>query len=658
MRKYSNGALRAFLASAAFTCALSAQALSGTYTVDSTQPSGGTNFNNLTDAVAALTSLGVSGPVTMNLVQNSLADFTTPMAWRPLVNAGTSWGGSAILTLDQFPGVSATNHVTFRTAPTSPITPVVFDLAASAAGVGIFFQGADFVTIENIEIKNAEFDAIMFYGETQMIGGTTTPSLNALSTAENNTIKRCRIHDNLGTAITLYGNSAQPGKITIENNFFWNNALAMTAPFNNFGRFGHITGRRNNNVRIRFNSFYQGLPMPTAVATNGTTTTLATCFLGNYNNTGTNFSQVAGNVFHIDTPTVGAGFYHWVNVTAAINNVPGQGTGYATGETILHNKNVYWITPTLTSIPNFGTALGLARANLAAYQAAIAATAGTSGGDTGSIFADPLFGGPTTGVLAVASGSPVTDFGPTNLGIAVDINNLPRLGTAPDAGADEAPVPGAGFFATNTTGAAPLTVNFTDLSFPLGLAPITSWAWDFDGDSVIDSTLQNPSFTYLVPGIYSPSLTISDGTPAGTSTVTAGNLVNVDPWVLTATTTGQGDLTITPVPQIGFPGTAQGYTLLSLATAAPVGTGWFGGITFDPLTLACLQTPASVGNPLHYFTGVPGLYPGTTASAPLALPPGTLSGIFPSGTTLDLVQAMFDGVGNLLGLSNVVRANL
>jgi hypothetical protein len=42
----------------------------------------------------------------------------------------------------------------------------------------------------------------------------------------------------------------------------------------------------------------------------------------------------------------------------------------------------------------------------------------------------------------------------------------------------------------------------------------------------------------------------------------------------------------------------------------------------------------------------------------LALPPGTLSGIFPSGTTLDLVQAAFDGVGNLLGLSNVVRANL
>jgi hypothetical protein len=72
------------------------------------------------------------------------------------------------------------------------------------------------------------------------------------------------------------------------------------------------------------------------------------------------------------------------------------------------------------------------------------------------------------------------------------------------------------------------------------------------------------------------------------------------------------------------------------------------------LTLACLQTPASIGNPLHYFTGVPGLYPGTTASAPLVLPPGTLSGIFPSGTTLDLVQAMFDGIGNLLGLSNVV----
>jgi hypothetical protein len=168
MRKYSNGPLRAFLASAAFTCALSAQALSGTYTVDSTQPSGGANFSDLTDAVAALASLGVSGPVTMDLVQNTLADFTAPMAWRPLVNAGTSWGGSAILTLGRFPGRVPRTRSPSKPRSTSPITPVVFDLAASAAAVGIFFQGADYVTIENIEeIENAEHDAIMFYGETQ-----------------------------------------------------------------------------------------------------------------------------------------------------------------------------------------------------------------------------------------------------------------------------------------------------------------------------------------------------------------------------------------------------------------------------------------------------------------------------------------------------------
>ncbi len=670
MRNSSTGTLRAIAASAVLSFLVSAQGLAGTFTVDSTMPTGGTNFANLTDAVAALTTTGVSGPVTIDLIQNTVADFTTPMPWRPLVGAGaTAWGGNAILTLDQFPGVSPVARVKFRTAASSPITPVVFDVGASTAMVGIFFQGADYVTIENIEIKNAEHDGIMFYGEVQMIGGSPANALNSFSASEHNVIARCRIHHNNGTAITLYGNAPQPGDITIENCFFWNNCLAMTAPFNNFGRYGHITGRRNNNVKVRFNSFYQSLPMPTAAATvGGTATTLATCFLGNYNNTGTNWSQCAGNVFHIATPTIGAGFYHWINLAAPFTNIPGQLNGvapgvgaFAPGETALHNKNIYWISPGMISTPNFGTVLGVARANLAAYKSAIAATGapgGTAGADAASIYADPLYGSPAIGVLAVAGGSPVIDFGPTNLGVGIDINSLPRIGLAPDAGADETSIPGAAFGASVVSGPAPLAVQFTDLSTPLLPAPIISWSWDFDGDSVSDSSAQHPLHVYNVPGIFSPTLTVSDGTLAGTSTVSAGNFISVGPWALTATTLGQGDLTITPVPEIGVPGVGQGYTLLSLNTSAPIGAGWFGGITFDTLTLACLQTPMGPGNPLHYQTGFAGLYPGTSTPAPLILPSGTLTPFFPTGTVLDLVQAHFDTNGNLIGMSNVVRANL
>ncbi|MBT8508660.1 hypothetical protein AZH53_09610 [Methanomicrobiaceae archaeon CYW5] len=71
-------------------------------------------------------------------------------------------------------------------------------------------------------------------------------------------------------------------------------------------------------------------------------------------------------------------------------------------------------------------------------------------------------------------------------------------------------VPIADFAADVTAGTIPLTVQFTDLSS----ANPTSWAWDFNGDSIVDSTLQNPSYTYDFPGTYTVALTVTnaDGT--------------------------------------------------------------------------------------------------------------------------------------------------
>lgn len=51
------------------------------------------------------------------------------------------------------------------------------------------------------------------------------------------------------------------------------------------------------------------------------------------------------------------------------------------------------------------------------------------------------------------------------------------------------------FSVSEHSGQLPFAVAFTDTSLP-GLAPITSWAWDFDSDGTIDSNLQNPSWTY------------------------------------------------------------------------------------------------------------------------------------------------------------------
>ena len=38
----------------------------------------------------------------------------------------------------------------------------------------------------------------------------------------------------------------------------------------------------------------------------------------------------------------------------------------------------------------------------------------------------------------------------------------------------------------------------------------TFWAWDFDNNSTVDSTAQNPSYTYLIPGTYTVKLTVTN----------------------------------------------------------------------------------------------------------------------------------------------------
>jgi PKD repeat protein len=65
--------------------------------------------------------------------------------------------------------------------------------------------------------------------------------------------------------------------------------------------------------------------------------------------------------------------------------------------------------------------------------------------------------------------------------------------------------PVASFTADVTTGAAPLTVRFSDASQN---SP-ASWLWDFNGDGRIDSRIQNPQYTYQEPGAYTVTLTVS-----------------------------------------------------------------------------------------------------------------------------------------------------
>lgn len=69
---------------------------------------------------------------------------------------------------------------------------------------------------------------------------------------------------------------------------------------------------------------------------------------------------------------------------------------------------------------------------------------------------------------------------------------------------------GARFSAGATSGYAPLSVAFTDLSVTTDPGGITSWSWDFENDGFPDDTSQNPVHFYPTPGQYSVRLTVTD----------------------------------------------------------------------------------------------------------------------------------------------------
>ena len=84
-----------------------------------------------------------------------------------------------------------------------------------------------------------------------------------------------------------------------------------------------------------------------------------------------------------------------------------------------------------------------------------------------------------------------------------------------------AQAPTAQFGGAPTTGVAPHTVFFTDLS----TGSITSWAWDF-GDGTT-STLEDPTKVYSAAGSYTVALTVTG--PGGSDSETKVGYIAVNP---------------------------------------------------------------------------------------------------------------------------------
>jgi PKD repeat protein len=84
-------------------------------------------------------------------------------------------------------------------------------------------------------------------------------------------------------------------------------------------------------------------------------------------------------------------------------------------------------------------------------------------------------------------------------------------------------MPVADFFGTPTSGTAPLTVTFSDLS----TENPRSWNWSFGDNSIENATEQNPVHTYTNPGTYSVSLNATNAD--GSDTQTRSEYIKVNP---------------------------------------------------------------------------------------------------------------------------------
>ncbi|MFH1476058.1 MAG: PKD domain-containing protein, partial [Verrucomicrobiota bacterium] len=123
-------------------------------------------------------------------------------------------------------------------------------------------------------------------------------------------------------------------------------------------------------------------------------------------------------------------------------------------------------------------------------------------------------------------------------------------------------VPLAAITAAPRSGSAPLTVQFqgngTDYD-----GTIVAYAWDFTNDGVIDSTAQNPSFTYTQTGNYTARLTVTDNSNLTGSATVGIKVANPNSiaavTIIASVTEGEAPLTVNFSADISGGGVVSAY---------------------------------------------------------------------------------------------------
>ena len=188
--------------------------LSGAYTVGAAG-----NYSTLTQAVGKLNSLGVSGPVTITLLDSS--NTTAPQ------NTGEVFP----ITINAIPGASSTNTVTIKPANSGTA------ITGSSATALIVLNGSDFVTIDGSSNGTSSRDLTITNSNAGASSAGIWLQTNGADGATNNVVKNVNLVGTTVTATagTLFGAGSGSSTIGItsagtgnNNNTFQNCNITKT----------------------------------------------------------------------------------------------------------------------------------------------------------------------------------------------------------------------------------------------------------------------------------------------------------------------------------------------------------------------------------------------------------------------------------------------
>ncbi len=216
--------------------------LSGTYTIGA-----GGNYADLSAAISALNSNGVSGPVTFNILDGSYS--------------GSNWRGQ----INSITGASASNRVTF-TSQSNDKTKVTITASTSSSTDYVFrLNNANFVTVKNLTLQTSSssyqrmFDFVGQSSNDSVInclldGRTTSTSSNYAAlvysysfTGSNNVFMNNEFKQG-GTWVYWRGSSTTTGP---SNTLFVNNSFYNTSGY--YGVYSYYTSglKFHNNTMER-----------------------------------------------------------------------------------------------------------------------------------------------------------------------------------------------------------------------------------------------------------------------------------------------------------------------------------------------------------------------------------------------------------------------